>query len=60
MGTMEMAVFKYVRVGAEFWELQKDEGNKPEICTKLQSIIDLAQSLGVEKFKEKLVSEGKY
>jgi len=59
-GTIEMTVYNFVLAGAEYLEVWNEDGENAETCRKIDSLIEEARKLGAEKFKAKLMQEGKF
>ena len=59
-GSIEMAVLKFVRVDAEYWELWKADGSDVATCAKISAALEEARKLGYEAYKQKLIRRGLY
>jgi len=59
-GTIELAVYNFVRADGEFWELWHGDGMSEKVCAQLLQELDRARRMGHEHYKEELVRSGKY
>ncbi len=59
-GTPEMTIYNFVLGGADYLEVWDEDGQNVNTTQKLLDLITEARQLGPEKFKEKLVREGKF
>ena len=60
MGSAEMAALNIVHARGQFWELWHGDGFDPLKASKADRALREANELGYERYKEKLISEGKY
>lgn len=59
-GSKEMTAFNYLQAEGEYWELWYGDGKSKETTEMLNNFLEQGRRLGMKKFKEKLISEGKY
>jgi Beta-galactosidase len=60
MGSVEMAVLNVVHAGGEYWELWHGDGFSAQTSAEVAKAWDEAKSLGYERYKGKLMAEGRY
>lgn len=59
-GTMEMTAYNFILADSEYLEVWHGDGMNMETLRRLTSALTEAQTLGPEKYKEKLLAEGKF
>lgn len=59
-GSMELSILNYLQTGARYWELWDGDGDDLEILEKLSAMRLEADTMGFEKYKQKLRNEGLY
>jgi hypothetical protein len=59
-GTMEMTAYNFVLADSEYLEVWHGDGMNTETLRRLASVLTEAQNLGPQKYREKLLAEGKY
>jgi hypothetical protein len=59
-GSMEMTVYNFIVADSEYLEVWYGDGVNMETTKKLHEMLNQAKELGVAKYKEKLIQEGKF
>ena len=57
---MEMTVYNFIVADSEFLEILLGDGTNVKTTAKLCGILNQAKELGVVKYKEKLIQDGKF
>lgn len=59
-GSMEMTVYNFLVADSEYLEILLDDGTNIETTEKFYETLNQAKELGVDKYKEKLIQDGKF
>ena len=59
-GSMEMTAYNFIVADSEFLEILLGDGSNMKTTEKLYGILNQAKELGVVKYKEKLIQDGKF
>lgn len=59
-GSMEMTVYNFLVADSEYLEIWYGDGTNMETTKKLYEMLNEARELGVAKYKQKLIQDGKF